>query len=248
MRTALRVPVVLMAVAIGAAGAVSCSRSTPEKTAASERPTAAAPKAAATPSGTPAESPAETPAETPTVTPATDLPKHAVAGKDRPSIGAGVTMAAGYTGKDFLSRLAKDWKLNLGKPVKQEMPNGKMRTYIHGRGGTGSGTGTTVSAGFADHTNLSSLLCGTGTDKSGALDFLAACTELDVAGIDHAKASSWLKQAKRETDSLYKERAAETKNKKEYVVSGVFTSGPVVMVLHRTYETYSLRILGHAAA
>lgn len=236
MRTALRVPVVLMAVAIGAAGAVSCSRSTPEKTAASERPTAAAPKAAATPSGTPAE------------TPATDLPKHAVAGKDRPSIGAGVTMAAGYTGKDFLSRLAKNWKVNLDKPVKQEMPNGKMRTYIHGRGGTGSGTGTTVSAGFADHTNLSSLLCGTGTDKSGALDFLAACTELDVAGIDHAKASSWLKQAKRETDSLYKERAAETKNKKEYVVSGVLTSGPVVMVLHRTYDTYSLRILGHAAA
>ncbi|MFJ3143643.1 hypothetical protein ACIPJM_14490 [Streptomyces halstedii] len=236
MRTALRVPVVLMAVAIGAAGAVSCSRSTPEKTAASERPTAAAPKAAATP------------AETPTVTPATDLPQHAVAGKDRPSIGPGVTMAVGYTGKGFLSRLAKDWKLNLNKPVKQEMPDGKMRTYIHGRGGTGSGTGTTVSAGFADHTNLSSLLCGTGTDKSGALDFLAACTELDVAGIDHAKASSWLKQAKRETDSLYTERAAETKNKKEYVVSGVLTSGPVVMVLHRTYDTYSLRILGRAAA
>ncbi|MCQ1578488.1 hypothetical protein [Streptomyces parvus] len=240
MRTALRVPVVLMAVAIGAAGAVSCSQSTPEKTAASERSTAAAPKAAATPSGTPAE--------TPILTPATDLPKHAVAGKDRPSIGAGVTMAAGYTGKDFLSRLAKNWKLNLEEPVKQEMPNGKMRTYIHGRGGTGSDNGTTVSAGFADHTNLSSLLCGTGTDKSGALDFLAACTELDVAGIDHAKASSWLKQAKRETDSLYKERAAETKNKKEYVVSGVLTSGPVVMVLHRTYATYSLRILGHAAA
>lgn len=240
MRTALRVPVVLMAVAIGAAGAVSCSRSTPEKTAASERPTAAAPKAAATPSGKPAE--------TPTVAPTTDFPKHAVAGMDRPSIGAGVTMAAGYTGKDFLSRLAKDWKLNLDEPVKQEMPNGKMRTYIHGRSGTGSGTGTTVSAGFADHTNLSSLLCGTGTDKSGALDFLAACTELDVAGIDHAKASSWLNQAERETDSLYKERAAETKNKKEYVVSGVFTSGPVVMVLHRTYDTYSLRILGHAAA
>ncbi|MEU7080258.1 hypothetical protein ABZ938_21065 [Streptomyces sp. NPDC046409] len=240
MSTALRVPVVLMAVVIGAAGAVSCSRSTPEKTAASERPTAAAPKAAATPSGTPAE--------TPTVTPATDLPKHAVAGKDRPSIGAGVTMAVGYTGKGFLSRLAKDWKLNLDKPVKQEMSNGKMRTYIHGRGGTGSGTVTTVSAGFADHTNLSSLLCGTGTDKSNALDFLAACTELDVAGIDHAKASSWLEQAKKETDSLYKERAAETKNKKEYVVSGVFTSGPVVMVLHRTYDTYSLRILGHAAA
>ncbi|MFF9691418.1 hypothetical protein [Streptomyces sp. NPDC014623] len=145
-------------------------------------------------------------------------------------------------------RLAKNWKLNLDKPVKQEMPNGKMRTYIHGRGGTGSDTGTTVSAGLADHTNLSSLLCGTGTDKSGALDFLAACTELDMAGIDHAKASSWLKQAKRETDSLYKERTAETKNKKEYVVSGVLASGPVVMVLHRTYDTYSLRILGHAAA
>ncbi|WP_326738691.1 hypothetical protein [Streptomyces sp. NBC_01022] len=242
MRTVLRVPVVLMALAIGAAGVVSCGSSTPEKTAASApttasgQPTAAAAKTAAKPSATP------------DLTPASALPKHAVAGKDRPSIGAGVTMAAGYTGKDYLSRLAKNWSLDLGKPVKQEMPNGKMRTYIHGRGTTGKGTGTTVSAGFADHTNLSSLLCGTGTDQPGALDFLSACTGLDVAGIDHAKASSWVEQAKRETDSLYKERAAETKNKKEYVVSGVLTSGPVVMVLHRTYDTYSLRILGNAAA
>ncbi|WP_282686080.1 MULTISPECIES: hypothetical protein [unclassified Streptomyces] len=102
-----------MAVAIGAAGVVSCSQSTPEKTAASERSTAAAPKAAATP------------AETPTVTPATDLPKHAVAGKDRPSIGAGVTMAAGYTGKDFLSRLAKNWKLNLENPSNRKCPTGR---------------------------------------------------------------------------------------------------------------------------
>ncbi len=89
MRTALRVPVVLMAVAIGAAGVVSCSQSTPEKTAASERSTAAAPKAAATP------------AETPTVTPATDLPKHAVAGKDRPSIGAGSRWPPGTPGRTF---------------------------------------------------------------------------------------------------------------------------------------------------
>lgn len=231
MRTALRVPVVLMAVVIGAAGAASCSRSTPETTA-SEHPKAAAPKAESEPSGTP------------TAPPATELPKHAVAGDERPSLAAGSTMAAGYTGKDFLARLAKDWKLKLDKPVDQEMPDGKKRTYIHGRGGSGM----TVSAGFADHENMSSLLCRTSPNQSDDLGLLAACTKLDVAGIDHGKASSWLEQAKKETDSLYKKKVAETKNKKEYVVSGVFTSGPVLMVLHRTYERYSLRILGVAAA
>ncbi|MFJ2705325.1 hypothetical protein ACIO3R_19235 [Streptomyces sp. NPDC087428] len=231
MRTALRVPVVLMAVVIGAAGAASCSRSAPETTA-SEHPRAAAPKAESEPSGTP------------TAPPATELPRHAVADDERPSLSPGNTMSAGYTGKDFLARLAKDWKLKLDKPVDQEMPDGKKRTYIHGRGGSGM----MVSAGFADHEDMSSLVCRISMNQSDALGLLAACTKLDVAGIDHGKASSWLEQAKKETDSLYKKKVAETKNKKEYVVSGVFASGPVVMVLHRAYDTYSLRILGDAAA
>ncbi|GED85786.1 hypothetical protein TNCT6_28710 [Streptomyces sp. 6-11-2] len=50
-------------------------------------------------------------------------------------------------------------------------------------------------------TQLSSLLRGAGTNQSDGFDFLASCTGLDVAGIDHSKASSWLKQAKKETDS-----------------------------------------------
>lgn len=153
-------------------------------------------------------------------------------------------MAAGYTGKDFLTGLSKDWKLKLDKPVEQEMPDGKKRTYVHGR----VGDELTVSAGYADRQNMSSLLCGTSTDRSDGFDFLASCTGLDVAGIDHGKASSWLEQAKKETDSLYEKKVAETGNKKEYVVSGVFTSGPVTMVLHRAYEKYSLRILGGAVA
>ncbi|MFD8689290.1 hypothetical protein [Streptomyces sp. NPDC059651] len=233
MRTAPRVAVALMAVVIGAAGAASCGRSTPEATA-SEQPKAAAPKA---------ESKAE-PSGTPTASPATELPKHAVAGDERPSLDAGGTMAAGYTGKDFLARLAKDWRLKLDEPVDQEMPDGKKRTYINGRGGSGM----TVSSGFADRKDMSSLVCRTGMKQSDAFGFLAACTQLDVAGINHGKASSWLGQAKKETDSLYKKKVAETGMKEEYVVSGVFTSGPVVMVLHRTYEKYSLRILGSAAA
>ncbi|MDF6045534.1 hypothetical protein LRD69_26000 [Streptomyces sp. JH14] len=165
-------------------------------------------------------------------------------GDKRPSLGAADTMATGYTGKDFLTGLSKDWKLKLDKPVEQEMPDGKKRTYVHGR----VGNGLTVSAGYADRQNMSSLLCGTSTDRSDGFDFLVSCTGLDVAGIDHDKASSWLEQAKKETDSLYEKKVAETGNKKEYVVSGVFTSGPVTMVLHRAYEKYSLRILGGAVA
>ncbi|MFD7864589.1 hypothetical protein [Streptomyces sp. NPDC059783] len=230
-RTALRAPLVLMALVIGAAGTASCDRSTPERTAASEPPMDAATK------------PDPTPSKTPSLTPATALPKHAVAGTDRPSLAAGRRMADGYTGKDFLSRLAKDWKVKLAEPVEQEMPNGKMRTYIHGS----RGSEVPLSAGYADHKNMSSLLCQAGIDQPDAHDFLAACTELSVPGIDHAKADAWLEQATRETDSLYKKRVAETKIKQENIVSGVLTTGPVLMVLFRSYDLYSLRILGRAA-
>ncbi|WNI21680.1 hypothetical protein [Streptomyces sp. ITFR-16] len=216
-----------MSVVIGAAGAASCSRSGPG-TAASEHPKAVAPE--------------PEPSKARTAPRAADLPKHAVADDERPSLGAADTMTAGYTGKEFLARLAKNWKLKLDEPVEQEMPDGKKRTYVHGRGESG----LTVSAGYADHKDMSSLVCGTSTNQSDGLGFLAACTGVDAVGIDHGKASSWLEQAKKETDSLYEKKVAETGIKKEYVVSGVFVSGPVVMVLHRAYEKYSLRILGGA--
>ncbi|MFF9688565.1 hypothetical protein [Streptomyces sp. NPDC014623] len=172
-----------------------------------------------------------------------DLPKHAVPGDKRPSFGAADTMVTGYTGEEFIAGLSKDWKLKLDKPVEQEMPDGEKRTYVHGRGARGM----TLSAGYADHADLSSLLCRTSTNQSDGFAFLAACAGLDVAGVDHGKASSWLRQAKKETDSLYGKKVAETGNKKEYVVSGVFVSGPVVMALHRAYDKYSLRILGGAS-
>lgn len=220
-----------MTVVIGAAGAVSCSGSTSGTTA----------SAHATKTASSAPEPERSPART--APRAAGLPKHAVAGDKRPSLSSGNTMSAGYTGKDFLAGLAKDWKLKLNKPVSQEVPDGKKRTYVHGHGGNG----LTVSAGYADHEDMSSLVCRSGTGGSDGFGFFSACAGLDVTGIDHGKASSWLAQAKKETDSLYEKRVAETGNKKEYVVSGVFTSGPVVMVLNRAYEKYSLRILGGAA-
>ncbi|MCX4854922.1 hypothetical protein [Streptomyces canus] len=151
-------------------------------------------------------------------------------------------MAAGYTGMDFLTGLSKDWKLKLDKPVEQEMPDGKKRAYVNGSGGNGM----TVSAGFAEGENMSSLLCRSSTKQSDGIDFLASSTGIDVPGVDHSKAASWLKQAKQETDSLYEKEVSETGNKKECVVSGVFTSGPVAMILYRAYDKYSLRILGGA--
>ncbi|WP_327170238.1 hypothetical protein OG471_01360 [Streptomyces sp. NBC_01336] len=122
------------------------------------------------------------------------------------------------------------------------MPDGKMRTYVHGRGKNG----VTMSAGYADRKNMSSLLCAAGTKEPGDFEFLASCTGLDVAGIDHAKAPSWLHRAKRETDSLYEKQVTKTGIKRGCVVSGVLASGPVRMVLHRIYKRYSPRILGGA--
>lgn len=230
MRPALRVPAVLMTLVIGTAGAVSCTRNDSDT---------------AAPDLTKSAAPSPVPSKTRIVPRAADLPKHAVTSDKRPTFGAADTMAAGYTGEEFLAGLSKDWKLKLDKPVEQEMPDGKNRTYVNGRGENGM----TISAGYVDGENLSSLLCRTGTDESDQSDgFLAACTALDATGVDHEKASSWLKQAKRETDSLYEKRVAATGNKKEYVVSGVLVSGPVVMVLHRAYDKYSLRILGGAVA
>ncbi|MGW0120745.1 hypothetical protein [Streptomyces sp. NPDC003327] len=234
IRTTLRVPAVLMTVVIGTAGAVSCSADPTDRTGRTDGP--ARPTATAAPRTGPSKT-----AWTPP--PAADLPRRAVADK-RPGLAAAGTMATGYTGKEFLTGLAERWKLKLDEPVEQEMPDGKKRTYVNGRGGNGM----TVSAGYADHKDMSSLVCRTGTNHSAALAFLTACTGLDVAGIDHAKVSSWLERAKRETDSLYAKKVAETKNEKEYVVSGALASGPVVMVLHRAYDKYSLRILGDATS
>ncbi|MFE0701723.1 hypothetical protein [Streptomyces sp. NPDC058872] len=219
-----------MTVVIGTVGATSCSGNSPAPEA-SERPKYTAPLP-------------EPSTTTRTVPSVADLPKHAVSSDKRPEFGVVDTMATGYTGKEFLARLSKDWKLKLDKPVEQEMPDGKKQTYVNGR----SESGETLSAGYADHEDMSSLVCRTDSDSSDGLEFLAACTGLDVAGVDHGKASSWLRQAKKETDSLYEKRVAATGNKKEYVVSGVFASGPVVMVLHRAYRKYSLRILGGAVA
>ncbi|MFD9543055.1 hypothetical protein [Streptomyces sp. NPDC060022] len=230
MRSAFRVPAVLVTLVIGTAGVASCGADDAPGTTASERP-----KAAATRSGQAGERAAPHVA---------DLPKHAVTSDKKPSFGAADTMVTGYTGEEFLATLSKRWKLELDKPVEQEMPDGKKRTYVHGR----AEDGASVSAGYSDHRNLSSLLCRTGTERNTALDFLDSCTGLDIPGVDHAGASSWLRQAKEETDSLYGKKVAETGNKKEYVISGVYSSGPVTMVLHRAYDKYSLRILGGAVA
>ncbi|MER7948023.1 hypothetical protein ABTY59_11635 [Streptomyces sp. NPDC096079] len=225
----------LTTLVVGTAGAAACGADGTATTAAPERPRTTAAATATRPAPSPT---------TRAVPRAADLPRHAVAGEERPAFGAAGTMAAGYTGREFLTGLSADWKLKLGEPVEQEMPDGKKKTYVNGTGGNG----ISISAGYADHENMSSLLCRTDANRSGDFAFLTACTRLDVTGVDHAKAASWLVQARKETDSLYEKKVAQTGNKKEYVVSGVLTSGPVVMVLHRAYGTYSLRILGGAAA
>ncbi|QXE34292.1 hypothetical protein KQY30_08300 [Streptomyces sp. GMY02] len=122
MHAAIRVPAMLMTVVIGAAGTASCSQNSP-KTAAPDRPKVAAPHLE--------------PSQTRTAPRAADLPKHAVTSDKRPSLGEADTMATGYTGKDFLTGLSKEWKLKLDKPVEQEMPDGKKELTSTGAAGTG---------------------------------------------------------------------------------------------------------------
>lgn len=182
---ALRVPAVLMSLVIGTAGAVSCTTRNDSDTAAPDLTKSAAPS--------------PVPLKTRIVPRAADLSKHAVTSDKRPTFGAADTMAAGYTGEEFLAGLSKGWKPKIDKPVEQETPDRKNRTYVNGRGENRM----TISAGYVDGENLSSLLCRTGADESDQSDgFLAACTALDVTGVDHEKTSSRLKRAKRETDSL----------------------------------------------
>ncbi|MER5476086.1 hypothetical protein ABT026_03725 [Streptomyces sp. NPDC002734] len=150
-------------------------------------------------------------------------------------------MADGYSGKDFLAGLAEDWDVVLRKPVKQEMPDGRMRTYIHGSGPDG----IFVSAGYADHRNISSLICT--SESSGDVRFLDACTELDVAGLDHRKAHAWFDKVKKRTDRRHEREAAQSPGPAPWVVSDVLTSGPVILVLDRANRSYRLRILGRAA-
>lgn len=85
----------------------------------------------------------------------------------RPSFGPADTMATGHNGKDFLTGLSMKWKTNLDKPVEQEMPDGKKRTYVNGR----VGNGVPLSAGYAGHKHMPSLLCGTSTTRPDGFDF-----------------------------------------------------------------------------
>ncbi|MGV9896408.1 hypothetical protein [Streptomyces tendae] len=65
-------------------------------------------------------------------------------GDKRPTFGAAGTMAAGYTGQEFLAGLSTGGKLKLDKLVEQEMPDGKKRVYVNGSGRNG----VTISAGY----------------------------------------------------------------------------------------------------
>lgn len=196
MRAAFRIPAVLMTLVIGTAGVTSCAADDAPGTTASERPKAASTRSGQAGEGTAGERTAgERTAGERTAPQVADLPKHAVTSDKKPNFGAADTMASGYTGEDFLATLSKRWKLELDKPVEQEMPDGKKRTYVHGR----AEDGASVSAGYSDHRNLSSLLCRTGTERDTALDFLDSCTGLDVPGVDHA-GRAFLAQAGEEGD------------------------------------------------
>lgn len=182
--------------------------------------------------------PAE-PSPTPSFTPPSvkSLPQHAVLGRDRPRLGTITTMSKGYTAKTFLGRLSTTWNITLKAPKREELPlNRKVLIAT-----SSNAKGLSVQTTLADDLDLTALICSTPIGYRQGDDFLRDCAALDVPGVDQDAAAKWLAQAEKEDDALYAK-------KKDYVISGVFASGPVVMFLDRTSSEHALRVLGGAVA
>lgn len=176
---------------------------------------------------------------TPSFTPPSvkSLPRHAVPGEHGLRLGAITTMSEGYTAKTFLDHVSATWNITMKAPKREELP---LNRKVFVATGT-SAEGLSVQTFLADDRDLTSLVCTTPIDDGQGDAFLRDCAAIDVPGVDQDAAAKWLAQAEKEDDALYAK-------KKEYVVSGVFASGPVVMFLDRTSRAHALRVLGGAVA
>ncbi|MFE2416920.1 hypothetical protein [Streptomyces hokutonensis] len=179
------------------------------------------------------------PSPTPSFTPpsAATLPTHAIPAAEMPRLGEATVMAKGYTGKAFLADLSKTWSITLGAPKEEEFPGGRKETVITGDNGKGLSLLLTVTK--ADELVLLDCIAKNGNTHTTA--FLRACAAVDAPGADPDKATTWFDQAKKETDTLY------AKNK-EATVSGILTTGKLVMFVNRLTDSEQLKIFGGGTA
>ncbi|MFJ9897501.1 hypothetical protein ACIQPR_29650 [Streptomyces sp. NPDC091280] len=179
------------------------------------------------------------PSPTPSFTPpsAATLPTHAILANELPRLGESTAMAKGYTGKAFLTGLTKTWGITLGDPKEQELPGDRKKTVITGDNGKGLSLYLTVTK--ADELVFLDCVAANGNTDTAA--FLRACAAVDAPGTDPNKATAWFDQAKKETDTLYAQ-------KKEAIVSGVLTTGKLVMFVNRLTDSEQLKIFGGGTA
>ncbi|MFG2956663.1 hypothetical protein ACGF5O_23445 [Streptomyces sp. NPDC048291] len=179
------------------------------------------------------------PSPAPSFTPpsAAALPTHAIPAEEMPRLGEATAMAKGYTGKAFLDNLSKAWGINLGAPKEEEFPGGRRKTVITGDNGKGLSLYLTVTK--ADE--LVFLDCVAANGNTHTTAFLRACAAVDAPGTDADRATTWFDQAKKETDTLYAKKKAAT-------VSGILTTGKLVMFVNRLTDSEQLKILGGGTA
>jgi len=179
------------------------------------------------------------PSPTPSFTPpsAATLPTHAIPADEMQRLGGARAMAKGYTGKAFLADLSKAWGITLGDAKEEEFPGGRKETVITGDNGKGLSLLLTVTK--ADELVLPDCTAGNGNTRTTA--FLRACAAVDAPGTDPDKVTTWFDQAKKETDTLYAK-------KKEATVSGILTTGRLVMFVNRLTGSEQLKIFGGGTA
>ncbi|MEU2623228.1 hypothetical protein ABZ642_34860 [Streptomyces sp. NPDC007157] len=179
------------------------------------------------------------PSPTPSFTPPSTatLPTHAIPADEMPRLGEATAMAKGYTGKTFLDDLSKAWGITLGDPKEEEFPGGRKKTVITGDNGKGLSLLLTVTK--ADELVLLDCIAENGDAHTTA--FLRACAAVDAPGADPNRATTWFDQAKKETDTLYAK-------KKEATVSGILTTGKLVMFVNRLTDSEQLKIFGGGTA
>lgn len=179
------------------------------------------------------------PSPTPSFTPpsAASLPTHAFLASEMPRLGESVAMAKGYTGKAFLGRLSKTWGVPLGAPKEEEFPGDRKKTVVTGDNGKGLFLQMTVTK--SDELVFLDCIAGKGNAQASA--FLRDCSTIDAPGADRDKVADWFDPAKKEADDLYQKR-------KEATVSGIFSTGKIVMFVNRLSDSEHLKIFGGAVA
>ncbi|MGW1746941.1 hypothetical protein ACWCRD_15290 [Streptomyces sp. NPDC002092] len=156
--------------------------------------------------------------------------------------------AKGYTGADFLARLAKRWNITLSARKKNDFKAHDAWPAVWISSGSAhptSGIELSIAVVWSLDGDLESLTCTADRKATGHADFLRQCVGLDHPGAHPQTAASWLKTTTPAVDKAFTQA-------KKAVGSPLHRSGPAATYLQeygagQAGATYSLRIFGAAS-